>query len=87
MDKLFENEESSTDNLDFESIMGASENGEWQEHDEKVKETQVYLYTLLVQMHLLINKFGPFPLIHNLSTMSIFNCLAKNTSQLFRTQY
>ena len=44
MDKLCENEESSQENMDFESILGTTEYGEWQEQDkEVVKESQVFV--------------------------------------------
>ncbi len=43
IDKLLNNEEeSASENLDFDAILGGSENGEWQTQvDEEVKETQV----------------------------------------------
>lgn len=43
MDKLFESEESTTEDLDFEAILGPTKDGEWQEQDQEVlKETQVF---------------------------------------------
>ncbi len=60
IDKLLNNEEeSASENLDFDAILGGSENGEWQtEVDEEVKETQVGISEMLSHTY-----FQNFPCI------------------------